>query len=354
MALSKEQYDNIMLQYSQTRDRHRHELERRRHLVYAKIPEYKELEDRIPDLGLERLRSALFSAPAKSPQDEGDSTARSTSTASESGSRSIDRPGSVSFKDQIRKVSDEKRALLMRAGFPGDYLEPQYDCPDCHDTGYIGSQKCHCLRAREIEILYDQSHLKDLIRQQNFRTLSEQWYQGEDLQRFRKAVQVSRTFINNFRQDYENLYFYGTVGTGKSFLSICIAEQILNLGAPVLYFSASALFDRISSYVFGRARAEYQSFLDDLYGCDLLIIDDLGTEMTNSFVSAQLFSLLNERHLNRKSTIISTNLSLEELQDRYSDRIFSRITSNYTVCKLTGPDIRVLKKVRRNGTYKTS
>ena len=111
------------------------------------------------------------------------------------------------------------------------------------------------------------------------------------------------------------------MGTGKSFLSVCIAREVLSAGYSVLY-------------------------------CDLLIIDDLGTELTNQFVSAQLFACINERHLNRKPTVISTNLSLEDLQKRYSDRVFSRITSGYICCKLTGKDIRLLKKVRTmNGTH---
>lgn len=332
MQLSKEQYDSIMLEYSQTRDRHRHELEQRRRVVYARIPEYRALEAAVPDLVRSGVEEQLR---RKTAQDAGD--------------------GDTAVRQKIRGITARKEQLLLSAGFPKDYLQPQYDCPDCKDTGYIGSRKCHCLKAREISVLYDQSHLRELIRRENFSTLSEEWYQGEDLARFRGAVQASRRFTNNFGQDYENLYFYGTVGTGKSFLSICIADQILTRGYSVLYFSAASLFDRISAGLFGsRDREDYRSFTRDLYGCDLLIIDDLGTEFTNSFVSSQLFACLNERHLNRKSTIISTNLSLEELRDRYSDRIFSRITCNYTVCKLTGPDIRILRKLNRKESHGTN
>ena len=104
-----------------------------------------------------------------------------------------------------------------------------------------------------------------------------------------------------------------------------------------------------------REKNVLQDFYQDIYGCDLLIVDDLGTEITNSFVASQLFSCLNERNLRKKSTIISTNLSLEELRDRYSDRIFSRITSSFDLCKLTGPDIRIYKKrfpnMRNNKQY---
>lgn len=116
----------------------------------------------------------------------------------------------------------------------------------------------------------------------------------------------------------------------------------------MIYFSASGLFDTLARYTFdARAKEALSGFYEDIYNCDLLIIDDLGTEMTNTFVASQLFSCLNERHLRQKATIISTNLSLEELRDRYSDRVFSRITSHYDLCKLTGPDIRMCKSVCR-------
>jgi DNA replication protein DnaC len=123
----------------------------------------------------------------------------------------------------------------------------------------------------------------------------------------------------------------------------------MDTGKLVIYFSASQLFEALSKSTFDKDSKEAVSGIsDDICNCDLLIIDDLGTELTNSFVSSQLFSCLNNRHLRKKSTIINTNLSLGELRDRYSDRIFSRITSNYEVCKLTGRDIRMQKKTAKS------
>lgn len=134
-------------------------------------------------------------------------------------------------------------------------------------------------------------------------------------------------------------------------MSGCIASELLQSGHSVIYFSASGLFDTLARYTFdARAKEALSGFYEDIYSCDLLIIDDLGTEMTNTFVASQLFSCLNERHLRKNSTIISTNLSLEELRDRYSDRVFSRITSHYDLCKLTGPDIRMCKKRMQNAS----
>jgi DNA replication protein DnaC len=190
-----------------------------------------------------------------------------------------------------------------------------------------------------------------MISHENFSTLSYDYYQGEDLERFKGAVKISKDFIEKFKQDYHNILFYGTVGTGKSFLSGCIASELLKDGVSVIYFSAAGLFESLARYTFDTKEKEALSaFYQDLYNCELLIIDDLGTEITNTFVASQLFSCLNERNLRSRSTIISTNLSLEEMRDRYSDRVFSRITSSYTICKLTGKDIRMIKKRASNIT----
>lgn len=322
MALSNSQYETIIRRYEKTRDHSRYLLESRRKEVYARIPGYQELEEAVSTLSVQTARQML----------SGDDGALSV------------------LHTQLAQLKEKRRRLLVSAGFSPDYLEPVYACPDCQDTGYVISEsgakeKCRCFRRQELSILYAQSNIQDMIERENFSTLSYEYYQGEDLQHFKAAVALSRKFVQNFKRDYHNLFFYGTVGTGKSFLSGCIARELLQAGCSVIYFSALNLFDTLAHYSFdAKARDALQGFYDDLYGCELLIIDDLGTEVTNSFVTSQLFSCLGERALRRKSIIISTNLSLEELRDRYSDRIFSRITTGFDLCKLTGPDIRICKK----------
>lgn len=324
MALSNSQYEMIIKKYEQTRDYNRHLLETRREQVYAAVPAYRELEDSVSGLAAAAAKLVL----------EGDLSAQDK------------------LKTQLAEIAGQRAKLLTDAGFAADYLEPIYTCRDCQDTGYVTDfyglpEKCHCFRQQEISIRYAQSNIQDMIRRDNFSTLSYEYYQGDDLQRFKAAVELAKDFTENFREGYRNLFFYGTVGTGKSFLSGCVAGELLQAGCSVIYFSATGLFDRLARYAFdSKAKEALQEFYEDLYRCDLLIIDDLGTEVTNSFVASQLFSCLNERDLRRKSTIISTNLSLEELRDRYSDRVFSRVTSNFSLCKLTGPDIRISKKLQ--------
>lgn len=322
MSLTNAQYNSIMKGYEQTRDRNRHLAEQRRLEVYTKLPEYGKLDESVGELSVAQAKLLL----------NGDDEALTR------------------LRSSLKEISRKKKDLLLSAGYPADYLEPVYDCPDCKDTGYIENEdglrkKCHCFHQQELDILYEQSHIRDMIASENFSNLSYEYYQGEDRLRFEKCVNVCHNFVQNFKQDYHNLIFYGTVGTGKSFLSGCIAKELLDSGYSVIYFSSSELFINLAHYSFdANAKSELSGFYEDLYNCDLLIIDDLGTEMTNTFVASQLFSCLNERHLRKKATIISTNLDLEGLRDRYSDRVFSRITNNFKIFKLTGPDIRICRK----------
>lgn len=317
MSLTKAQYDTIKRSYEEKQNRNMRLLIQRREQIYEQLPEYKQLDTTVGAVSVTHARLLL----------EGDAAALED------------------LKQQLAEMSARRKELLTDAGYPADYLEPVYDCPDCQDTGYIGTEKCHCFRQQEINLLYEQSGIREIIARENFDTLSTAYYEGEDLQRFENAALISHKFVDDFKKSYQNLLFYGTVGTGKSFLSGCIAKELLSQGQAVIYFSAAGLFETMARYSFDtKSKETLYNFYKDLYNSDLVIIDDLGTEVTNNFVTSQLFSLLNERHLRQKATIISTNLNLEELRDRYSDRIFSRITSNYLLCKLTGPDIRMYKK----------
>jgi len=152
---------------------------------------------------------------------------------------------------------------------------------------------------------------------------------------------MAQGFVRNFDKNFENLFLYGDTGVGKTFLSHCIAHELLKSAHCVLYFSAFDLFDLLAGNIFSKKDKSTEDEL--IYDCDLLIIDDLGTELTNSFVSSQLFLCINERIMRRKSTIISTNLKLENFSETYSERTFSRIASNYQMVKLIGKDIRIQK-----------
>lgn len=310
-----------MREYEYRQTKNRRLLRERTEFIYKNVDGYRELAESIAAISVSQGRKLL----------EGDDYALEDLRAS------------------LRSLSSMKEQLLTGAGYPADYLAPVYDCPDCRDTGYIDGAKCHCFKQAVIDMLYEQSGIRDMLEKENFSTLSYDYYQGEDLERFLKTVNACRNFINSFDSDYQNLFFYGTVGTGKSFLSGCIAKELIESGHSVIYFSAAGLFETISRNMFDyKNKDDVLSFNGDLRDCDLLIIDDLGTEYHKAAAPSVLFSLLNQRHLNKKSTVISTNLSLEDLLNRYSDRVFSRITNQYSICKFTGPDIRTCKKRLQN------
>lgn len=321
MPLTNQQYDSIFREFGEKQNRSQRKRLQKITEIYEKIPEYEEVEHSISSVSVAQGRKLL----------DGDDQAL------------------IDLKHTLRTLSEKKHRLLRDAGYPENYLEPEYECPLCKDTGYIDGQKCNCLKQRIVALLYEQSNIKEALEKENFSMLSYDYYEKEDLERFRQTVSASKRFIVTFSSVYRNLFFYGSVGAGKSFLSNCIAKELIEMGNLVLYFSASGLIDTLAgNSSAGKLREDLYAISQDLYNCDLLIIDDLGTEYTNAYVVSQLFSCLNERHLRRKSTLISTNLSLEDLRNKYSERIFSRITSNYDMYKITGPDIRMYRKTMMN------
>ncbi len=318
MTLTNSQYDTIQREYNAIQAKNRRIMDERREEVFSCCPAYEEAADAVSTLSVEYGRKLL----------------------------SGDENASASYKEALAALSEKKRQLLTAAGFPADYLDPIYDCPDCQDTGYVNSRRCRCFSQRIINLLYEQSNLQKLLDEENFSVLSYDYYKGDDLANFKKAVESSLQFVKNYPDEYKNLLFFGTVGTGKTFLSKCIAREMLNRGHSVIYFSATALFNILAQYSFDTNNKEmlYKTY-EDLYNCDLVIIDDLGTELSNTFTNSQFFTFINERHLRQKPIIISTNLNLEELKTRYSERIFSRLTSNFIFRKFSGPDIRACKNI---------
>ncbi|MBE5853255.1 MAG: DNA replication protein DnaC [Lachnospiraceae bacterium] len=317
MALSNAQYEAIFREYQAKQNKNRYLLESRLEKVYDTVPGYQELDASIASLSAEYTKRIIDGEP--------------------------DARKELSSALQMR--AKQKQHLLMVHGYPSDYLEPIYDCPDCKDSGYIGFDKCHCFKQRIIEFLYQQSGIKELLQKENFSTLSYQYFSGEHLDKYKKTVHICKEFVDTFDEVTRNLLLIGNVGTGKSFLSNCIAKALIDSGHSVIYFSAIDLFDTLSKNVFDKTKENLYSFTNDLYNCDLVIVDDLGTELTNSFVSSYLFAFLNGRNMQGKSTLISTNLTFKELGERYSERTISRIISNFDIIETVGSDIRKQSKL---------
>jgi len=253
----------------------------------------------------------------------------------------------------LNLLFEEKKLLLTQAGYRADYLELSYTCPDCKDTGYIGKEKCHCFKKAIIDYMYTQSNLQEILQKENFNTFSMDYYSDSHIdpltgrssrEAIQTAVRACQEFTQNFAKDGGNLLLYGDTGVGKTFLTHCVAKELLDQTFSVIYFTASQLFDIFAKKQFEKDEDAARDY-EHIYDCDLLLIDDLGTEFANGFTISQMFVCLNERLLRGKSTMISTNLSLDDLNNMYSERVFSRITSAYTVLRITGDDIRIQKKL---------
>lgn len=326
MGLKNSQYQAIMRSYEQKQLKSHDILTRRYEEVYKKLPEYQTLDESISILSVQYGKRLLG----------GDENAVS------------------SLKEELAILRSSKQSLLESAGFPADYLEPVYECSACKDTGYINGQKCRCFKKAVTNLLYEQSNLREVLNQENFHTFSLNFYSdnfidpksGRSSRSIMKdALRICQNFVRTFDSEHKNLFLYGDVGVGKTFLSNCIAKELIDAGFSVLYFSAPKLFNTLAQGTFDKNDIDAKNMYEYIFDCDLLIVDDLGTEFTNSFIASQLFTCINERLLSKKSTIISTNLSLDSLADLYTERSFSRITSNYIMLKLIGDDIRIKKKL---------
>jgi len=325
MPLTNKQYDTIMRGYDHKQCQNFRQQCAHKDEIYQKIPKIQEIDAKISSFSVLQAEKLFFI-----------------------NSREERQTMLSSLQKQLYALSQEKKRLLQENGYPEDYLEMHYTCPDCKDTGYIGGKKCHCFQNEEIRLLYSDSRLEAILANENFSTLSFDAYDSEQKKIMPSIIHTCHDFVNTIHKEFHNLFLYGSVGTGKTFLSNCIAKELLDKGYSVIYFTAFQLFEHFTPNSSGEPedfRQNYSSLLDS----NLLILDDLGTELVNTFTVSKLFQVLNERALRQKPTIISTNLSLKDFRDIYSERIFSRITSSYTLLKFSGSDIRIRRKIYQTG-----
>lgn len=324
MALSNSQYQEIMRDYQAQQLRNKHEQDKRVNEIYERLPAIKELDQAVSTRAVLRARELL----------NGDQQALGR------------------LREEIADLREQKTLLLASRGYPADYMEMKYRCPECRDTGYTAEgRKCRCFRRAQIRLLYAQSNLEMVLERENFSTFSYEFFDdsriepaiGTTVARYMKQVyRWCKDFAEQFDEKGGNLLFTGTTGRGKTFLTNCIAKELIDSYHSVIYLSAHDLFEVFSKYRFDhQTEEEMKDMYQFILECDLLIIDDLGTELNNSFTSSQLFFCVNQRLLSGRSTIISTNLSLDRLRDEYTDRVASRIISSYTVIPLYGADIRL-------------
>lgn len=344
-------WQELKREFQQRRENAIYARDQRKEEVYQKIPEIKILDQQITELGLSYTREAIKQKLA---------------------------PDSVRvFEENINKLIEKKKELLIESGFPADYLEIDYMCKSCNDTGFVLDQEgkpgiipCHCYRQLLIERFYDVSNLNS-DGQTGFEFFNENFYpdsaeggMDNNVTPRTQALRVKEKcidFVNHFEDsNYPNLYFTGPTGVGKTFLSKCIAIEILKKGHTVLYLPAPAMFDIIyrSKYQFDSNSSMQDKAYQDILNAELLIIDDLGTESPSAAKYTELLTLLNYRSARNTTvpckTILSTNLKPQDLHKIYSERVESRILGEYDILYLFGDDIRLVKRFLKGNVNQTN
>lgn len=337
MAIDNSSYNAIMREYENIRANNRAAQVRRIEEVYEKIPEMKELNNSTGSVAVSRYKESL-----------------------KSGGLSIN-----DLKNDIDGIKNKKEELLLSAGFSKDYMEITYDCKDCKDTGYIDGKKCHCLQLKIRKLLYAQSNLENILSKENFENFLFDYYDNKTIlpgQNMTNAAYMEgvKRFCEKFADKYfkingsknavdtaleendrRNIIFSGNTGVGKTYLSNCIAKVLLDRYYSVIYLSAKELFEALVKVKLEKSEDQkYLLLIEEVYESDMLIIDDLGTELSNHFTTTEFFHIINRRVNTEKSTIISTNLSLDEMRDIYSERVTSRIRKSFMYIRLFGNDIR--------------
>ncbi len=375
MSLTNAQYDAIMRIYDKRQTENHHIWLERRREAFEAIPQLAEIDRSVAMNALEKVRRNLFPAAAAEKAQAGVAEAPilKQEGTDDTGAGAL-RKGSVDDAGVLRQkdVHDAgalrqegtvfagagalRRKLLKEHGFPEDYLDPVYSCPLCRDSGLVNGKHCRCFDREVIRLFYTQSGLSSVLEKENFDHLSMKYYPADLIDPvsgrssrmiMEKAVSDCRRFCSHYDEEPGFLLLTGLPGLGKTFLSHCIARELIESGHSVIYYSAGKLFDSLADAQFRRESTEPENAVDMNYltGCDLLIIDDLGTELSNAFTSSAFFRLLNERMAENKGMVISTNLPMSDLKNLYSERIVSRIIERFTLISLFGKDIRVQKRI---------
>lgn len=318
MALSNGQVQEIQRILSERQlEAHRRYLEKREE-IFRKLPELEELEEKV----------RAFSLSVAGEMQQGN------------------REGLLRLKEEIGKLHKEKKALLEGVGYKiQDLEEEEHFCPLCQDTGYVDGKKCQCFLKLQGELLYRQSRMGAVLERENFSKFQlERFDNIEKLgqcgnKTLREYIKEIRDYLTNYCEEYpknnRSILFTGSTGTGKTYFLHSIAKALLDRGVSVLYFTATGLFEYFSK----RMREEdTEDYIEEV---DVILIDDLGTEFSNSFTTSRFFALLNQRILDRKTMLISTNLNFKELRETYSDRVVSRFMSDYEIIPLYGKDQRL-------------
>lgn len=319
MAYSKETYKKAEQELAERRSRALAEREEHHRIAVAAVPEILETEEKMSSAGLATIKALGM--------------------------------GADDAKEYIRKLSEinlaaqtQRSLLLKNAGFPENWLDVRYSCKKCEDKGFVNGIMCDCFKELLKSLEYEKLCSNLPVNNCRFDNFKLDYYpEGvgtSPRHRMESVLDFCKTYAAEFSQKSSSLLLYGHTGLGKTHLSLAIARKVVEAGHGVIYSSAQNLFNKLEKEKFGRSDGNTE---ENILGCDLLIIDDLGAEFTTQFTVSALYNIVNSRELEGKPTIISTNLTPEQLLSTYSERIASRILNNYTLLRFDGTDIRQIK-----------
>ncbi len=304
-----------MEEFSKKRDTAIAEAERKKTEVHAFIPEVFEIDKKLSATGASIVAAAMEGTDIENRIE--------------------------AIKQENQKLRSKRGDLLKSHGYPEDYTDVKFECSLCNDTGFVGINMCSCLKKLVVLGAFEDSGIGDLVKKQSFETFSFEYYTGNALQCAKNNFNTLKNFAENFsREDGKNFLLFGTTGLGKTHLSTSVAKVVIEKGFNVVYDTVNEIMSDFEAERF-KGTVSTEDIRKRYYDSDLLIIDDLGCEISNQFTVACIYNLINTRINNRRSTIISTNLSEMELREKYADRITSRIFGEFLPLIFLGKDIRL-------------
>ncbi|MBR5315017.1 MAG: ATP-binding protein [Clostridia bacterium] len=320
MAYDRDSYSRIQKEYETKHKNAIADAENRLAEIHAQHPDIKSIDAQLRMTGIKLMQEAM--------------------------------KGKVGIEERIEAVQKENLALqaeratlLKKYSLPEDYTDPKYECTKCNDSGFVGINMCSCFKSALAKCAFENSGLGALLKDQSFDTFDMSFYMDDktSFEKMQKNVEICKNYAESFDNSGNNLIFIGGTGLGKTHLSTSIARKVIEKGFEVVYDSAPNVFNDFNKEQFKDEQGLTQKYFD----CDLFILDDLGTEMHTAFTVSCLYNVINTRLNTGKSTIINTNLSIDELRKMYTDRITSRVFGCFTPLLFTGKDIR-MQKLQRN------
>lgn len=322
MGYNKENYARIRQEYQGKNLQAKKDAEERRLALHRLYPELEKIDRLLSNTGVNILREST------------------------KGAEGLDER-IAKLRAENEELLSARAAYLASIGYPADYTSVKYDCTECSDTGFVGTHMCECMKRALVAAGYQSSGLGNLIKTQSFDTFSLDYYKDskEAYDNMKIVIELCKRYVDGFSQTSgKSMLLVGKAGLGKTHLSTAVAKAVIEKGFDVVYETAQNILADFEYERFNRSYGDTSAVRTDKYfECDLLIIDDLGTEVANQFTVACLYNVINTRLNNSKSMIVSTNLSQKEIIDRYGERINSRLFGEFMALHFVGKDIRLKK-----------